>query len=325
MGEPLRIFSRPRPVTVGITQKTIEHRHLLKADSKLNRRIVGALATAQQRYGGQIHAFTVLSTHLHLLATFRDSEQMANFMRFFTHKVSVEAKRIYSWGTRVFPERYVHVELTQEEAVELQRLRYVLSNGCKEGLVLSPVDWPGVGSAAALIHGEPLRGVWFDRTGLCKARGRKAGRHAKEEDFETEVELSLKPLPSQAHLSDADYRLLVAEMVRDIEAETLQMHKLSGTVPLGANRIQSGNPHRRQGDVPRRPRPCCHASSREKRIAVKKARSQIVAEYRRAAELLKAGHRNVRFPAGTFPPGLPFVPQVLMDGTPNIVPRVDDG
>ena len=325
MGESLRFFSRPRPVTVGITQKTIEHRHLLQADSKLNRRFVGALAKAQQRYGGQIHALTVLSTHLHLLATFRDAEQMASFMRLFTYKVSVEAKRIYGWGTRVFPERYTHIELTEEEAVELQRLRYVLANGCKEGLVLSPLDWPGVGSAGALITGEPLRGAWLDRTGLCKARGRKSGRHATEEDFETEVEVFLDPLPSQAHLSSAQYRRLVTEMVQDIEAETLQMHKLAGTVPVGASRICSQDPHRRQGKVPKRPRPSCHASSRKKRDDLIKAKARIVAAYRRAAELLKDGQRNVRFPAGTFPPGLPFVKPVLLDEVWRPSPRVDDG
>lgn len=325
MGEPIRIFSRPRPVTVGITQKTIEHRYLLKADSKLNRRIVGALGEAQKRYGGKIHAFTVMSSHLHLLATFRDSKQMADFMRLFTYKVSVEAKRIYDWRTRVFPERYRHFELSQEEVVELQRLRYVLANGCKEGLVLSPLDWPGVSSAAALIGGEPLRGVWLDRTGLCKARGRKSGRHATEEDFETEVEVFLDPLPSQAHLSTQDYRKLVADMVRGIEEETLQMHRSARSVPMGAAGVCSQDPRHRPKNIPKRPRPWCHASNRETRRAMKEAIGRIVAAYRSAAEKLKQGQEGVLFPAGTFPPGLPYVPHGPAVQPWSPPPRVDDG
>ena len=229
-------------------------------------------------------------------------------MRFFTRKVSIEAKKVHNWSDRVFPEPYAHIELTQEEATELHRLRYVLANGCKEGLVLSPFDWPGVSSAEALVRGEPMRGTWVDRTGLWKARGRRSGRDAQEEDFEEPVELELSPLPSQAHLSAADYRKLVAEMVQDIESETRTMHRTNGTVPGGATNVSSRDPHRRQPEMPKRPCPICHASTRSARLAVKRAVTEIVAAYRRAAEQLKAGGRDVCFPAGTFPPGLPFVP-----------------
>ncbi len=33
-----------------------------------------------------------------------------------------------------------------------------------EGLCESPLDWPGVHAARALIEGVPLEGHWFDRT-----------------------------------------------------------------------------------------------------------------------------------------------------------------
>ena len=306
MSRRLRIFSRPRPVTVEITQRTFQHRHLLQAEERLNRRIVGALAVAQKRYGGQIHAFVVTATHLHLLATFRDPKQMADFMRFFTRKVSIEVKKIHDWSDRVFPEPYVHIELAQEDVTELQRLRYILANGCKEGLVLSPLDWPGASSARALALGEPAEGTWLDRTGLCKARARR-GRKVREQEFEEPVEVELSPLPSQAHLSADAYQELVLEIVRDIEEETLAMHRAAGTVPVGAGEVVRRHPHRKQPVIPRRSRPWCHASTRGARLAVKKAVRLIVAAYRDAARLLKQGARNVRFPAGTFPPGLPFV------------------
>ena len=250
---------------------------------------------------------------------------MADFMRYFTRKVSVEVKKIRNWTGRVFPEPYDHFELSQEEAVELQRLRYVLGNGCKEGLVLSPLDWPGVSSTEALVRGEPMRGVWLDRTALWQARGRKSGRNAKEEDFEIPVELELSPLPSQEHLPSAGYRRLVAEMVEEIEEATLAMHRTEGSVPLGVNGILGLDPHRRQREIPKRPRPWCHAASAEARGAIKKAIRDIVAAYRRAAEQLKNGVKDVRFPAGTFPPGLPYVPHPSVAVASRPVPRLDDG
>ena len=315
MSRRLRIFSRPRPTTVEITQKTFQHRHLLQSDPRLNECIVGALAVAQKRYGGQVHALTVMASHLHLLATFRDTRQMADFMRFFTRKVSVEVKKIRDWDGRVFPEPYAHIELAPEESVELQRLRYLLANGCKEGLVLSPLDWPGVSSASALVHGKPLKGIWIDRTGLCKARERQRGRSSREEDFTDAVEMVLQPLPSQAHLSGSEYQELVADVVRDIEAETLAMHRNAGTTPLGAAEVARRSPYRRPKVIPKAPRPWCHAPNRETRLAIKAAIGQIVAAYREAAERLKQGLEDVCFPTGTFPPGLPYVQPVFASGT----------
>ena len=47
----------------------------------------------------------------------------------------------------------------------MARLYYLLSNSCKEGLVGSPLQWPGVSAAAALYRGEwTMRGIWYDRT-----------------------------------------------------------------------------------------------------------------------------------------------------------------
>jgi hypothetical protein len=43
-------------------------------------------------------------------------------------------------------------------------LRYLLSHSVKEGLCESPFDWPGVECAKALVHGEKLEGVWFNRS-----------------------------------------------------------------------------------------------------------------------------------------------------------------
>jgi hypothetical protein len=43
------------------------------------------------------------------------------------------------------------------------------------------------------------------------------------------------------------------------------------------------------------------------RKRLREAYALFVAAYREAAEKLRAGKRDVRFPLGSFPPGLPFV------------------
>ena len=301
----MRIFSRPQNVTSEITQITIQRRYLLKPDPVLNLRIIGALAKSMERYPIQLHAFVFLSTHLHVLATFSDAKRMADFMRHFTQKLSKEVGIVYEWDGTVFPKRYHHVELSQEPEVDLARLRYIFRNSCKENLVMSPLDWPGVSSAEALVTGEALRGLWIDRTAYNQARSR--GRDVTLADFTEELELRLSPIPSQNHLTPHEYRQLMIEIVREVENETLLRHRQNQTAPLGVQAIMDQRPHDRSGDPTSSPRPWFHALSRDAREAMRTALTWIVAAYREAAKRFRSGDFGVEFPEGTFPPARPFV------------------
>ena len=313
MARALRIFSRPRDVTSEITQVTFQLRKLLQPDQHLNLLILGALAKAMWIYPIRIHAFVFMGTHFHLLATFPDVKRMSDFMKHFTQKLSKEAGLVHAWEGNVFPNRFKHVELSQEPAVELARLRYILSNSCKEGLVASPLDWPGVSSTEALVTGEPMKGLWIDRRGLCRARSR--GEKVTEADFTEELELRLSPLPSLAHLDPEAYRRLMIEMVREVEEETAQRHRENGTAPLGVEGVLSRDPHELPRRRPRKtPRPWFHAVSRDVRQAMRTALTYIVVAYREASERYRAGDFGVKFPKGTFPPARPFVrPVELME------------
>lgn len=45
--------------------------------------------------------------------------------------------------------RFSSIPVSDEPEAQILRLRYLLSNSTKEGLVLSPSDWPGVHCADA--------------------------------------------------------------------------------------------------------------------------------------------------------------------------------
>lgn len=99
--------------------------------------------------------------------------------------------------------------------------------------MLSPLDWPGVHCANPLMRGTPLLGVWIDRTAFCEAR--KRGGEEELSDFEEELELHFEPLPCWRHLEEGAWRGEVVELVRDIEAETLETHRQNGTVQVSQN------------------------------------------------------------------------------------------
>ena len=305
MTRPIRSFSSPRPTTVETLQTCFQHRALLRPGPRLNRRVVGVLAKAQQLYPVELHGFVVLSTHLHLNATYVDPAQMAGFHCFLNANLSKEIGVLRDWPGTSFPERYRHVEISDEAAVERARMKYLLSQGCKEGLVASPLDWPGASSTWALVGAEPLFGEWVDRTALRQARQR--GENVSESDFTELLELRLYPMRSLAHLSPDGYRQEIRALVREIEEETAAKHAVDGTRPLGVEEILARDPQFRPSEIPRRPRPWFHALDPEVRADMRRALVTIAVYYRAAAESLKKGDRQARFPVHTFPPGLPFV------------------
>lgn len=71
--------------------------------------------------------------------------------------------------------------------------------------------------------------------------------------------------------------------------------------------ILSRDPQYRPAKLARSPAPLVQAATHAARKAFYKAYSWFVAAFRSAAEKLKTGDREARFPAGSFPPGLPFV------------------
>jgi REP element-mobilizing transposase RayT len=288
-----------------VTCRTVHSRFLLRPDPLLNEIIVGALARAKRRYGVEISALIFLSNHLHLLAWTTDSEKLARFMGYFLSKLAREVSRLTGWHDKVLARRYQAIPVSEEEAAQVERLVYILSNGCKEDLVARPQDWPGVHCVNALMTGQPLEGTWFDRTQEFAARNRSESFGPRK--YAMPEVLELDPLPCWRHLSREQYRSLMAGLVEKITAETAARHKTAGSQPLGPAAIRAQDPFAQPMKTKRSFAPRVHAFSREIRKAMVEAYAAFVAAFREAAEKLRGGDRLARFPEGSFPPGLPFV------------------
>ncbi|MEM1180085.1 MAG: transposase [Acidobacteriota bacterium] len=298
----------PRPgAVVEITQGTIQGRFLLKPSRRLNAIVAGCLARAQKNTGATVHAVAVLSNHFHLLASFTSVQQMASFACHLKTNLSKEVGKLRNWEGSLYAGRYHAVPVSDEPEIQIQRLRYIVAQGSKEGLVLSPKDWPGVHCACALVDQKPIPGLWVDRTALHAARQR--GEAVDEAIFAQQTELHLAALPCWSHLSRAERGSAVEELIRSIEAETLERHRSQGTAPLGVDAILSRDPHGRPRDFTRSPKPHFHATRPVFAQLMEGFRGFVVA-YRAAAERLAAGDRTAKFPENCFPPRLPFVEAV---------------
>jgi hypothetical protein len=212
---------------------------------------------------------------------------------------------LVDWEVTLFPRRYQAIPVSAEEGAQLERFRYLLANGCKEGLVERPRDWPGAHCVRALLEGQPLDGLWFNRTQEYAARNRREEydrlRYAEPET------VTLSPLPCWRDLPEETRRQRIAEMVEEIEAEAARMREQTGRPALGAQAIVTQDPHTRPLRPKKSPAPQFHAASKRVRQELLQGYRLFVSAFRVAAEKLRSGDRGARFPVGCFPPALPFI------------------
>jgi hypothetical protein len=199
--------------------------------------------------------------------------------------------------------RYHHAIVSDEPEAQLARLRYVLGQGCKEGLVRSPKDWPGASCVEAITTGRAVRGIWFNRTAEHKAR--KCRKPVAKYDYAEVETLGLVPLPCWEAMEPEQVRERCRSLVGEIEEETRSGIAESGKAPLGKRRILRQDPYARPARFEPSPAPRFHAATWDVRKGLELAYYEFCLAYRQAAEELRAGRRAI-FPLGCFPPALPF-------------------
>ena len=304
MSRRIRFIPTPGAL-VEVTCRALQSRFLLRPGPTLDAILLGALARAQRRYAVRIIAFFFASNHLHLILEVDDAKQLARFMNYFLSKVAREIGRLTGWREKIFGRRYQAIQISDEPEAQIARLRYVLSHGCKENLVECLREWPGVHCVEALTEGKVLEGWWFDRTQeyLARRRGVSLGTY----QYATRETLELAPLPCWKHLPPEKRQQLAVAMVAEIEAEAAERRERTGVQALGPAAILAQSPESRPLKTKRSPAPAVHAVRRAVRRELRNAYFLFVAAYRSAAEKLRARQRDAQFPAGCFPPPLPFV------------------
>ena len=292
---------------VEVTTVTFQNRYLLRPSAELNDIFVGVVGRAQRIYEMPVCGAVALSSHYHMLLVPRDAEHLADFMEHVNGNLSKEVSRLHGWEGALWRDRFHLVPVTEEEAAQVGRLRYLLAAGVKENLVDRVADWPGVHSGPALIEGKELTGVWYDRTKEHAARQRQE-KDIDPEQFATEERVGLSPLPCWEHLSPAEYRKRVAELVAEIDEEGARERERTGKPSLGVKKILRARPFRRPRVVEKSPKPRFHAIADAVAKRWREAYQEVIQAYRLASERTREGDRAAEFPEGTFPCALPFVP-----------------
>ena len=282
-----------------VTDTTFQGRFLLRPSEELTERFLGVLGRAQRLYGMPICGVAVMSSHYHLLVRPRDGEHLAGFMCFFKANLSKEVGgRMLAWEGTFFDGRFHNTTVSDEAEAQVRILRYLLAQGTKEFLVERVLDWPGVHCARHLIDGTPMVGRWFDRS--------EEGKVGEEVGSVERVVLS--PLPCWEPVGESVWRSAVADLVEELDREASAERRSTGRRCLGVEGVLRADPTERPAKRERSPKRRFHAASREASARMREAWSAVMAAYREASARLRSGDRGAEFPAGTFPPSLPFVP-----------------
>ena len=284
---------------VEVTCRTIHGRFLLRPSRRLNELIAGVLGRALGRYPVSLHGLVFLSNHFHLLLSVPDARSLASFMNYFNSNVAREAGRLANWYEKFWSRRYQAIPVSDEPEAQITRLEYILAHGVKEGLVGHPFEWPGLHCAEALATGQPLEGVWIDRTKAYN--GRMAGEVVRQRDLESRFEIHFAPLPCWEHLDEPEYRQRIAEIIDRLT---------SGVEAGGQEPDLPASHHERPQRSKRSPAPLFHCASRKVRRELLDAYRWFVVAFRQASSKLSRGDPKPGFPAGSFPPSLPFVAPV---------------
>ncbi len=293
---------------VEVTTVTIGNRYLMRPSEEANKTVAGVFGKAQQKYGMRVCDIKVMSTHYHAILQPRDAGQLGDFMEFVNTNLSKELGKLYKIkGPKL--QSYHLIPISDEEEAQIDRLRYLISNGVKEHLVERPEQWPGIHGVTASPDSPCLQGRWYDRSREYAARQRTG--EAEPEAFATDERIVLSPLPCWEHLSGEEYARRVGEIVEaEVEKAAVERRR-TGQQVLGVKKILKKSPL----SYPRKPvegspKPRFHTFREAVYKQMWTAYSWVLAAYREAAEALRAGDRDVAFPEGTHPPNLPFVPFV---------------
>ena len=208
-----------------------------------------------------------------------------------------EMGALHGWKAKLWSGRYHSMPVGDSEAAQIERNGYILLNGCKENLVASPNDWPGVTSVPSLCRGEwEIPATWFNRTKEYgpRVRGKRQLYPESERCGSARCRFSKSSRRSNSSSSIS---------MRCGRSRKRRRHATARRVrrPSGFRRSCGWIRTRRRMEFIPSHGVRFYAATLEEYFEMRDTLAAQTAAYREASARLRQGEENVRFPEGTFP------------------------
>jgi putative transposase len=280
----------PRQILPGttylITRRCTQREFLLRPSALTNAILLYVLAVAAQRTGVVVHAFCVMSNHLHLVLT-DVWGRLPEFEHFLDGTAARTLNVLLGRSQALWDDAgYSAVALATPEAV-IDSTAYVLANPVAAGLVASGREWPGLWSNLELIGGEALVAerpdLFFRKNGPMPASA------------------TLRLAPPPGFTAD-EFRSAVQSALAAREEDARAAAAASGHRFLGVRRVleQKTTVRAARPEKGGKLRPTVATRDKARRLEELSRISEFLARYRSAREMFMRGVRDVVFPAGTY-------------------------
>ena len=199
-------------------------------DDRDTARVAGLYVVAMRRYGVQVAAHVLMSNHMHCLMRAKRGKRVSLAMQYVKAGIARIVKRKHGTEGPIWGGPFHHQNCLDDDA-ELDRFRYLISHGNKEGLVADPADWDLPHSVDALTGDGWLTGKAYDKAAAVYRR----------------VRARLTPLTPWMSRPWSEWRDEVKGMVAGLTADCVQARRAQGLEPLPVG-------HRRLDGTRRRPK-----------------------------------------------------------------------
>ena len=274
-------------VTYLVTRRCSERRFFLRPSETLNELVRYVLAVASERFGVAIHAFCVLSNHLHVVAT----DLKGNLPAFEQYVGSLVARSVNSlhghWEHFWAPGSYSAVKLLEPSDV-LAKIAYVLANPVAAGMVRHGAEWPGLWSAPEEIGAGPVTV--------------KRPAHFFREDGNMPATAKLELVCPDGFESVEAFRSELVTLLTALEDEAARELAAEGRTFLGRQAVLAQKPGAwPMTEEPRRElNPRIAGRDKWKRIEAIGRLKEFLCSYRAAWLEFTRGLRSALFPEGTY-------------------------
>jgi REP element-mobilizing transposase RayT len=295
MGRLQRMYSEEGMYFV--TARTFQGRALLTPSQETTEVVAGILAKAASMVGVELHAFVVVSNHLHLLVTAKGAS-LSSFMSYLLGNISRKVGRLINWKGCFWERRFSAAPVLDDSSAE-ERPQYILSHGVKEGLVRTPQEWPGLSCVELLLQGGQKAARFFHWAKRWKKGVLREGASGLLSDQWAEnVVLRLVLLPSWRGLSAKAVRRKTKFLLKELSDRWRKVHQRV----LGVRAIRATTHADVFSSLKKTAAPACHTASPEMRTHFLETRRAFVSAFSMASKEFAQGNLEAAFPPWAFRP-----------------------
>ncbi len=291
-------MARPRQIFKGstylITRRCTQRHFLTRPSEEINEILLFCMIRAANQYGIQIHAFSFLSNHYHIILTDPLGKLPlfeASLNKFSAKCINFIYRRWENlWAVGSYGAVWLRgsEDMTAREDI-IDKLIYTLANPVEAGLVDRGYKWPGAWSTPSLMSSgyiEAKRPAFFEEDGSIPEK----------------VRMSLTKPPGFPNTTPKEFSKQIAKRLNEKEEEIQARFEAQGRKFMGPKRIKAQNPESKPNTpTPRRKlNPSLACRDKWKRIELLRRVKEFLIDHRQAWLLFCAGQKDVVFPAGTY-------------------------